>query len=499
MPTKPIPGTDDQPYVYIEIKGGAFVCVPNNINLLTPYILLEQEDWFEDEIKFMRKLLRPGMRVVDIGASYGTYGLTAAKCVGDGGQVWLFEPSGSTANYLARAIEKNSFTNARLIRAGLSDKSGKAALKVDGNTEYGSIAEVAVETAGHEPIDITTLDECLERYGMTDIDFMKIDAEEHESKVILGGEKFLRSISPLIMYEIRAIHKLNYGLVDELGAFGYSAYRLAPGMNLLVPFDPLEEKDSYQLNLFSCKPDRAASLEKQGFLASRVLGRESVPVETGIWSGYLRRFPYGEQLARDWERTAQEKGGEDNWKSYQDALDCYVLANNLEFAPAERYGYMLRAYKIMHTLVNRRATFCRLLSFVRIAGDLGLRGMAVHVLKKIHDHLSSNRGVLLLSEPFLAPSAAHEIVDPRAKLGEWVIIACLEQLERLHTFSSYSSPNSSVTIVGDIKKSGFQSPEMERRRQLINLRFGVQDRLEHQNKLAIRSPDNLNPQFWLPG
>jgi len=29
---------------------------------LTTYVLLEQEDWFENEILFLRKLMRPGIR-----------------------------------------------------------------------------------------------------------------------------------------------------------------------------------------------------------------------------------------------------------------------------------------------------------------------------------------------------------------------------------------------------------------------------------------------------
>jgi hypothetical protein len=45
-------------------------------------VLLEQEDWFEKEIAFVRRLLRSGMRAVDIGANYGTYTLAMARAVG---------------------------------------------------------------------------------------------------------------------------------------------------------------------------------------------------------------------------------------------------------------------------------------------------------------------------------------------------------------------------------------------------------------------------------
>ena len=58
------------------------VVVPDSLDLITPYVLLEQQDWFEDEIKFLRHLLQPGQKVIDIGANYGVYALSMAQAVG---------------------------------------------------------------------------------------------------------------------------------------------------------------------------------------------------------------------------------------------------------------------------------------------------------------------------------------------------------------------------------------------------------------------------------
>ena len=43
----------------LTIADGVRVVVPDSIGLITPYVLFEQQDWFEDEIKFLRRLLRP--------------------------------------------------------------------------------------------------------------------------------------------------------------------------------------------------------------------------------------------------------------------------------------------------------------------------------------------------------------------------------------------------------------------------------------------------------
>ena len=50
--------------LYVRISGGVVVGVPESYVYLTTYVLLEQEDWFEREIRFVRRFLRPGMRSV---------------------------------------------------------------------------------------------------------------------------------------------------------------------------------------------------------------------------------------------------------------------------------------------------------------------------------------------------------------------------------------------------------------------------------------------------
>src|SRR5260370_17805552 len=94
----------------LEIAGGVRVVVPDSLNLLTPYVLFEQRDWFEDEIGFIRRLLRPGQQAIDIGANYGVYPLTMAKIVGPPGAVWAFQPASSTVALLPPGLPPHEFT-----------------------------------------------------------------------------------------------------------------------------------------------------------------------------------------------------------------------------------------------------------------------------------------------------------------------------------------------------------------------------------------------------
>ena len=93
----------------LTMVDGVRVVVPDTLDQITPYVLREQEDWFEDEIRFLRRLLQPGEQIIDIGANHGVYTLSMAKAVGPSGRVWAFEPASSTSQLLAASIEANEF------------------------------------------------------------------------------------------------------------------------------------------------------------------------------------------------------------------------------------------------------------------------------------------------------------------------------------------------------------------------------------------------------
>jgi len=287
------------------------VVVPDSLNLITPYVLLEQQDWFEDEIKFLRRLLQPGQKIIDIGANYGVYTLSMAKTVGPTGCVWAFEPASTTARLLAESIQANRFSQVVLEQSALSSAPGTAQLSLNDNSELNALVHGAQPTSLSEAVPLTTLDACLEKFGWQDIEFMKIDAEGEEANILLGGKRFFAELSPLVEYEIKAGTDLHLELVQNFAALGYDSYRLVPGLDLLVPFDPESPADGYLLNLFGCKPDRAAKLAERGFLldstsspstAGAALSAEIKSNSKYNWRHTIAKTSYGAQLASVWEQ-----------------------------------------------------------------------------------------------------------------------------------------------------------------------------------------------------
>jgi len=185
------------PIKTITLVDGVKVCVPNSLHLISSYVLEEQLDWFEDEIKFIRKIIQGGNHVIDIGANYGVYTLSIAKLIGSAGKIYSFEPANKTAETLLKSIEINGLKNIVVEKKGLSKKIGMANLSLNDNSELNSLVRNTVNMGPSELVKITTLDECMKLFSWEKIDFIKIDAEGEEENIIQGGLDFFK-LNPLL-------------------------------------------------------------------------------------------------------------------------------------------------------------------------------------------------------------------------------------------------------------------------------------------------------------
>lgn len=463
------------PTTTLSLIDGVRIVVPDSLDLITPYVLREQQDWFEDEIKLLRRLLQPGFKVVDIGANYGVYTLSMAQTVGPSGRIWAFEPASITANLLAEGIAANGFEQVVLERAALSSAVGTAKLSLNPNSELNAIVHDNLSTEGCEIVPVRTLDDCLETFGWQDIEFIKIDAEGEEANILKGGNRFFADLSPLVQYEVKAGADLHFELVQAFASIGYDSYRLVPGLDLLIPFDQDTQPDGFLLNLFCCKPDRAAQLVEQGFLlqaADLNKGMELFKARANPnaynWRNTLTRLPYGTGLANLWERTlAAGQSGR-----VEEALSLYVASQDASLSAAEGYHALARSYDCFSLLCEQEPSFLRLASLARVARDYGARTIAVNALEQLGTYIFEHKQVDP-AEPFLAPCARFDSIPPGDPLGKWVLSAVLEEFERLGSFSSFYTGESARQRLEIMRDLGFASAEMERRLFLLQQRFDL--------------------------
>lgn len=481
----------DKDTLIIHTKEKVDIAVPNNIAHMSTYVLREQEDWFEDELNFVRSYLQPGMQVIDVGANIGVYALMMAGRVGESGKVWAFEPNFLSYRFLQRGIEANQFKHVHAIQAGVSNQNRQAFLfSQSGETTVGKICD---ETIG-DPIELHRLDEKYNEWGKPKIDFIKIDVEGHESEVFEGAIELLQTSDPLVMYEFRSLATHNVELVEKLRLHGYTSYRLIASLNLLMPIDVSGKMDSYWLNLFACSEVKATQLAEQGLLIRDVDSLVVPPIESGRWQQDLEKFPLGKVLQQYWQAENRSKDVTD-WEQYCAALDYYFTSQDATCSTSVRYAALLQALVKLTDLVADHATVPRMCSLAKVASQLGLRDTALMIVDLLIEEFE-NSATIDISEPFLCLSEYFETIMPGDDLSAWIYACLLDFKERNYAFSSYFFPHRSKARLQRLEQLGFLSCEMQRRKILIEMREGVM--LDTQTAKALQhvSPDNLNPLHW---
>jgi FkbM family methyltransferase len=459
----------------LTLVDGVRVAVPEALDLITPYVLREQLDFFEDELRFVRRFLQPGQKVIDIGANYGVYTLPMAKRVGATGHVWAFEPASRTAEFLKQGILANGFAQITLEQKAVSNASGTAQLTLERNSELNSILHDESSSEASETVSLVTLDECMDRYGWTDIDLIKIDAEGEECNIVKGGRRFFERLRPLVQYELRkGPENINSQLIRDFSAIGYESYRLVLGLNMLVPLQMDALRDPYLLNLFCCKARCADVLAAQGILlrssdlsgAGAFAETHRLETEQGAshhWRRALAHLPYAAPLVSAWAQS------ETSGRSAQviRALSLYARSRDPGVAHVDRFRALEASFLALKALCESNASSLRLASLARVAHDYGERAVAVTALTLLLKQVQEN-GVDP-NEPFLAPLERFDSIAPEPSPTHWLVAAVLEQLENRERYSSFYAGPGALGRLQDIQRLGLGSPEMARRLNLVQL------------------------------
>jgi FkbM family methyltransferase len=185
----------------LKLSDGARIIVPASLASITTNVLLERETWFEKEYDFVRHYLRPGMTVIDIGANLGVYSVPMARAVGPVGQVFAYEPGSDARELLGLSRDVNSLHNLHIAAPALSDSARAGYLTFGPWSEFNALGHPASGVRG-ESVEITTLDTEDRVRGWAPPDFVKIDTEGEEERVVIGGDDFFSKYSPLVLFEI---------------------------------------------------------------------------------------------------------------------------------------------------------------------------------------------------------------------------------------------------------------------------------------------------------
>lgn len=464
-------GTKAAELCTLSLPGDVRICLPDSLEGMTRYVVEEQGDWFEQESPFVRALVGPGMKLIDIGANFGVYALALGGCVGEAGRVWAFEPTPRVAAALRRSCAENGYAQVEVIEAAVAERSGRARLLDRGGAELQQIIFDDEATAGAGQVAVTCLDEWAGAAGWPPIDFIKIDAEGQEAGIVRGGQNFFATQSPLVMAEYLNGEERNDEMIRAFAALGYAAWRLVPGLQLLAPVAPDDEilADASPLNLFFCKPDRAEKLAAADRL---VLASAQTDVEPAHALASLFVLPYARPWSEAWRKWMEQDRMTtpgSGVPGYRTALEHYALSRDAALARGARWRHLGMALEMLAELGGPDAPIARRLTHARLLYEAGLDPRANGLLATVIPRLLE--GEPELAEPFLPPCARYERFAPAGAVSDWLLAACFEQQEIVDGLTGYLDPAASLRRLRDIRDLGYGDAHITRRAALIVRRF----------------------------
>lgn len=177
-----------------------------------------------DVSNLLRKRLKPGMTVLDVGGNVGLICRICAKQVGPTGHVRTFEPDPYTRSFLDHNVRK--CPNVTVSPIALSDQNSTGKLHIHpGSGTANSL--LAFDASSHSiDVECMTMDSFLERNPLIRPDCIKIDVEGAEPKVLGGMRRTIeRFPSVFLVVEFCPQNLANggytpgdyYALLEDLG------------------------------------------------------------------------------------------------------------------------------------------------------------------------------------------------------------------------------------------------------------------------------------------
>jgi FkbM family methyltransferase len=206
------------------------------------------------ERDLLSKILFQGAVVADVGANIGIYSRFLSRCVGPGGLVHSFEPSGD--NFARLSAATDDLSNVRCTQAVVGERSGDCKLYISDEL---NVDHRAYSAGGDSRRTVSTQMVALDDYFKPGerLDLIKMDVQGYELHALRGAQRVLRENR-----DIKLLLELWPAGLEQAGVKWEELIELLHRLNMRVtfvrsagsvPFDPRDVRNdvSWYVNIFA--------------------------------------------------------------------------------------------------------------------------------------------------------------------------------------------------------------------------------------------------------
>lgn len=179
------------------------------------------------ESTLMKRRLHPGSVCFDIGAQAGYHTLYASSLVGPLGRVFAFEPSPNNIVNIKRHVAINRIENVTVVEAAVSDFDGVLHFDCGSNAVSGHLS-----VDGGLAVRTISLDHEIGCGSLPEPDYIKIDAEGAELRILEGARSLLARRRPTLSVEthqwLPGFENIRQECLQFLLQLGYSVSKPDP-------------------------------------------------------------------------------------------------------------------------------------------------------------------------------------------------------------------------------------------------------------------------------
>jgi FkbM family methyltransferase len=158
--------------------------------------------WEEEAQNLMQKHIRQGFVVYDVGGNYGIHTLLFARLVKEQGHVYTFEPLSEILAELESNVALNDFRNVTCLKLAVDSQTGTTDFFKGYHVGAGHLATGTEALDEKITVETITLDDFVFEQGQRPPDFIKIDVEGAESRVLEGCRRTLKTARPIVLVDL---------------------------------------------------------------------------------------------------------------------------------------------------------------------------------------------------------------------------------------------------------------------------------------------------------